>query len=85
MLCLRMIEVTGSELDALRRQLIKMARQFRGARTLTESIYGVGPITALASRRLSWPTARASVSCRSLRGLPSFAPDWCSQLALSAT
>jgi transposase len=47
-LCLRMIELTGSELDALRGQLVKMARRLRGARTLAESLYGVGPITALA-------------------------------------
>jgi transposase len=47
-LCLRMLEVTGAELDGLRRRLTAAARQLRGARVLTESIYGVGPITALA-------------------------------------
>ena len=47
-LSLRMIELTGGELDALRRQLVRTARQLRGARTLSESIYGVGPVTALA-------------------------------------
>jgi transposase len=45
---LRMLEVTGGELDALRRQLTAAARQLRGAKILAESIYGVGPITALA-------------------------------------
>ena len=47
-LSLRMMELTGGELDALRRQLVRTARQLRGARTLSESIYGVGPVTALA-------------------------------------
>jgi transposase len=47
-LCVRMMGLTGSELDALRAQLVRAARQLHGARTLTESIYGVGPITALA-------------------------------------
>jgi transposase len=48
MACLRMLEVTGAELDALRAQLTAAARQLRGARVLADSIYGVGPITALA-------------------------------------
>jgi transposase len=47
-LCLRMTEVIGSELDALRRQLVAAARRLRGARVLAESLYGVGPVTALA-------------------------------------
>jgi transposase len=45
---LRMLEVTGAELDALRRRLTGAARHLRGAKLLTDSIYGVGPITALA-------------------------------------
>ncbi len=52
MLYLRMLEVTAGELDVLRRQLIAAARQLRGARVLAESIYGVGPVTALA--RTCW-------------------------------
>ena len=36
------------ELDALRRQLVTAARHLHGAKVLAESIYGVGPITALA-------------------------------------
>ena len=48
MLYLRMLEVTGGELDGLRRQLIAAARHLHGARVLTESIYGVGPVTGLA-------------------------------------
>ena len=48
MLCLRMLEATGGELDGLRRQLLAAARHLRGAKVLAESIYGVGPITALA-------------------------------------
>jgi transposase len=47
-LYLRMLEVTGGELDALRAQLVKAAGQLRGARALTGQLYGVGPITALA-------------------------------------
>ncbi len=47
-LYLRMLEVTASELDVLRRQVIAAARQLRGAKVLAESIYGVGPVTALA-------------------------------------
>jgi transposase len=47
-LYLRMLEVTGGELDALRVQLVKAAGQLRGARALTGQLYGVGPITALA-------------------------------------
>ena len=46
--CLRMLTALEAELDATRRRLMAAARQLRGARTLTESIYGVGPITALA-------------------------------------
>ncbi len=48
MLCLRMLEVTGGELDGLRRQLLAAARRLRGAKVLAESVYGVGPVTALA-------------------------------------
>jgi transposase len=47
-LYLRMLEVTAGELDVLRRQVIAAARQLRGAKVLAESIYGVGPVTALA-------------------------------------
>jgi transposase len=48
MLYLRMLEVTGGELDAVRRQVAAAARQLRGAKVLADSIYGVGPVTALA-------------------------------------
>ena len=48
MLYLRMLELTGSELDALRRQLVQAAGRLRGARALAGQLYGVGPITALA-------------------------------------
>jgi len=47
-LYLRMLEVTGAEIDALRRQLVRAAGQLRGARALAGQLYGVGPITALA-------------------------------------
>jgi len=46
--CLRMLAVLEAELDAVRRRLLAAARHLRGARTLTESIYGVGPVTGLA-------------------------------------
>ena len=47
-LYLRMLEVTGGELDGLRRQLTAAARHLHGAKVLADSIYGVGPVTALA-------------------------------------
>ncbi len=46
--CLRMLAVLDAELDAVRRRLLAAARHLRGARTLTEQVYGVGPVTALA-------------------------------------
>jgi transposase len=46
--CLRMLEGLEAELAAVRGRLLAAARHLRGARTLTESIYGVGPVTALA-------------------------------------
>lgn len=45
---LRMLAAIEAELDATRRRLLAAARRLRGARTLTESIYGVGPVTGLA-------------------------------------
>jgi transposase len=45
-----MLEVLEVHLDDLRRRLVTTARHLRGARALTEAIYGVGPITALALR-----------------------------------
>jgi len=47
-LYLRMLEVTGGEVDALRAQLVSAAGQLRGARALAGQLYGVGPVTALA-------------------------------------
>ena len=46
--CLRMCDVLEAELAAVRRRLIDAARHLRGAKVLAESIYGVGPVTALA-------------------------------------
>ena len=46
--CLRMLAALEAELDATRRRLLAAARQPRGAKVLAESIYGVGPVTALA-------------------------------------
>ena len=46
--CLRMCEALEAELAAVRRRMLAAARQLRGARVLAESIYGAGPVTALA-------------------------------------
>jgi transposase len=46
--CLQMCEVLEAELAAVRRRLLAAARQLRGAKVLAESIYWVGPVTALA-------------------------------------
>jgi transposase len=43
-----MLEVIEGHLDELRRELVRRSRQLRGARLLQQTIYGVGPITALA-------------------------------------
>ena len=43
-----MLTALEAHLEALRRELIKVARHLRGARVLTARLYGVGPITALA-------------------------------------
>lgn len=43
-----MLEAIEVQLDDLRRRLGHTAKHLRGAKTLTEAIYGVGPITALA-------------------------------------
>ena len=43
-----MLAALEAELDATRRRLLAAARQLRGATVLAESIYGVGPVTALA-------------------------------------
>ncbi len=45
---LAMLEVIEIHLEDLRRRLVRTAKQLRGAKTLTDAIYGVGPITALA-------------------------------------
>jgi transposase len=46
--CLRMCGALEAELTAVRRRVIAAARHLRGAKVLAESIYGVGPVTALA-------------------------------------
>ena len=43
-----MLEALEGQLDQIRRQLVHSARHLRGAKVLTERLYGVGPITALA-------------------------------------
>ncbi|MPZ63853.1 MAG: IS110 family transposase [Propionibacteriales bacterium] len=44
----RMLEAYEAQLDQVYRQLGGIARHLRGARALTDTIYGVGPITGLA-------------------------------------
>ena len=43
-----MLEALETRLDHLRRQLLDIARHLQGAKQLADTIYGVGPITALA-------------------------------------
>ena len=43
-----MLEATERQLEQIRRQLVGIAGHVRGAKTLTDALYGVGPITALA-------------------------------------
>ena len=43
-----MLEATETQLEQLHRQLVGIARHLRGAKTLSDALYGVGPITALA-------------------------------------
>lgn len=43
-----MLETLESQLDRARRRLVDIARHLRGAKQLADTIYGVGPITALA-------------------------------------
>lgn len=45
---IEMLEATERQLEQIRGQLVGIARHVRGAKTLTDSLYGVGPITALA-------------------------------------
>lgn len=45
---LEMLEASETQLGQVRRQLVGIARHLRGARTLADSVYGVGPITGLA-------------------------------------
>jgi transposase len=45
---LDMLEATERQLEQIRRQLVGIARHLRGAKTLTDALFGVGPITALA-------------------------------------
>ncbi len=52
-LYLRMLEVTGAEMDALRAQLTATAGHLAGPKALAGRLYGVGPITALALT--CWP------------------------------
>lgn len=45
---LNMLAALDEHLDAMRRRLLHAARHLTGAKVLTERLYGVGPITALA-------------------------------------
>jgi len=43
-----MLDATEAQLEILHRQLLAVARHLKGPKVLTERLYGVGPITALA-------------------------------------
>jgi transposase len=43
-----MLDTLEEHLDALRGELVARSRRMRGARVLVQTLYGVGPITALA-------------------------------------
>jgi transposase len=43
-----LLNLLEEHLDDMRRRLVQLARQMRGARTLSDAIYGVGPISGLA-------------------------------------
>jgi transposase len=45
---IEMLEATERQLEQIHRQLVGIARHVRGAKTLSDSLYGVGPVTALA-------------------------------------
>lgn len=45
---LLMLEATEAEMGILHRRLVTQAKHLRGARYLSEKLYGVGPLTALA-------------------------------------
>jgi transposase len=62
-----MLEVLGAHLDDLRRRLVHTARHLRGPKTLTDAIYGVGPITALALCCWLGGTDRFSSSRKAVR------------------
>jgi transposase len=64
---LRMLDGLEAELAAVRRRLLAAARQLRGARTLAASIYGVGPVTALALTCWLGGAARFSSARKAVR------------------
>jgi transposase len=66
-LYLRMLEVTGAELDVLRGQLTATARHLAGPRALQDNLYGVGPITALALTCWLGGSGRFSSSRKAVR------------------
>ncbi len=46
--CLRMLAAAGAELTAVRHRLLAAAAHLRGAKVLTQSLHGAGPVTGLA-------------------------------------
>ena len=46
--CLRMLAALEAELTEVRHRLLAAAAHLRGAKVLTQSLYGVGPVTGLA-------------------------------------
>jgi transposase len=64
---LAMLDTLDTHLDALRRRLLDVARHLHGAKILTERLYGVGPITALAMCCWLGGTGRFSSSRQAVR------------------
>ena len=62
-----MMEATEAELGILHRQLLTHAKHLRGARCLSEKLFGVGPLAALALTCWLGGAARFSSSRRAVR------------------
>lgn len=62
-----MLETTERQLEQIRRQLLGIARHVRGAKALSDALYGVGPITALALTCWLGGASRFSSSRKAVR------------------
>ena len=64
---LLMLDATEAEMDILRGRLVTSAKHLRGARYLSENLYGVGPLTALALTCWLGGASRFSSSRKAVR------------------